>query len=107
MRERQIKIKEGMQYQGTTEEVTYTLTYPSSWGTPTSPSVVAYSVNETTGALTDVTSTVLSGSASVLGQVVTLPEMKSLTADVLYRVVVTVTSGTNLFTAWAHVRAEL
>ena len=101
------EIKEGTQYQGTTEEVTYSLTYPSSWGTPTAPAVTAYTVNETTGALTDVTSTVLSGSASVLGQVVTLPEMKSLTADVLYRVVVTVTSGTNLFTAWAHVRAEL
>jgi hypothetical protein len=102
------EILEGTQRQGTTEEVTYTLTYPASWGTPTSPTVKVYSVNETTSALTDVTSTVMpSGSASADGQVVTLPELKSLTADVLYRVVVTVASGTNVFTAKADVRAEL
>ena len=101
-------ILEGEQVQGTTEEVTYTLTFPSTWGTPTSPSATVYSINETTGALTNVTATVMpTGSASVSGQIVTLPEMKSLTADVLYRVVISVTSGTNVFTAKAHVRAEL
>lgn len=102
------QILEGLQLQGTTEEVTYTLTFPASWGAPTSPSVVVSSVNEVTGALTVVTSTVMpTGSASVSGQIVTLPEMKSLTVDVLYRVVVTVASGTNVFTAKADVRAEL
>lgn len=102
------EILEGKQVQGTTEEVTYTLTFPASWGTPTSPSAAVYSVNETTGALTNVTSTNMpTGSASVNGQVVTLPELKLLTADVLYRVVVTVTSGSNVFTAKADIRAEL
>ena len=102
------EILEGQQVQGTTEEITYTLTFPASWGTPSDPTVIVYSVNETTAALTNVTSTVMpAGSASVASQIVTLPEMKSLTDGVLYRVVVTITSGANVFTAKAHVRAEL
>jgi hypothetical protein len=101
-------ILEGQQVQGSTEEVTYTLTFPASWGVPTAPTVIVYSVNEATGALTNVTSTVMpTGSASATLQVVTLPELKLLTADVLYRVIVTVASGTNVFTALAHIRAEL
>ena len=106
-----INIREilgGQKVQGSTEEVTYTITYPASWGVPTSPSVIVYSVNEATGALTNVTTTVMpTGSASATLQVVTLPELKSLTAGVLYRVFVTVASGTNVFTAWADIRAEL
>ena len=102
------EILEGPQVQGTTEEVTYTLTFPASWGVPTSPTVIVYSVNESTGALTNVTSTVMpTGSASATLQVATLPELKLLTDGVLYCVVVTVASGTNVFTAKAYIRAEL
>ena len=107
MSENTREIIEGLQFQGSTEEVTYTVTYPASWGTPTSPSVTVYSINETTGAETNVTATVMpTGSASVNGQVVTLPEMKSLTVDVLYLVLVSIASGTNVFTIKAYVRAQ-
>ena len=80
------EILEGLQEQGTEEEITYTLTVPTTWGTPTgTPTVKAYSfVNST---YTDVTSTVIpAGSASVTNQVITLPEIKSLTAETLYRI---------------------
>lgn len=101
------EILEGLQYQGTTEEVTYTLTFPTSWGVPTTPTVKVYAINEATGSETDVTSTVMpSGSASALDQVITLPEMKSLTIDVLYLVLVSANSGSNVFSAKAYIRAE-
>jgi hypothetical protein len=82
------EIKEGKQEQGVEEEITYTLTVPASWGTPTgTPTVKGYSYNETTEAYTDVTSTIFpTGSASVASQVITLPECKAMTVDTLYRV---------------------
>lgn len=102
------EIVEGKQSQGSTEEVTYTITFPASWGVPTAPSVIVYSVSLSTAALTNVTATVMpAGSASASSQVVTLPELKSLTAGVLYRVLVTVTSGANVFTVWADIFSEL
>ena len=104
----QREILEGLQGQGIDEEITYTLTIPTSWGTPAAPlTVKAYSVNETTGALTDVTSTVLpTGSGSIASQVITLPEMKALTVDVLYRVEVKFATGTDIKEAFGYVRGE-
>lgn len=82
------EIKEGNQEQGTEEEVNYTLTVPTTWGAPTgTPTVKAYSFDATTSAYTDVTATLIpTGSATVLGQVISLPEIKAMTADVLYRI---------------------
>lgn len=79
------EIKEGKQEQGTEEIVPYTLTVPTSWGTPTgTPTVKAYSYD---GTYTDVTSTVFpSGSASINGQVISLPLCGYMTADTEYRV---------------------
>jgi hypothetical protein len=102
------EIKEGKQEQGIEEEITYTLAVPTSWGTPTgTPTVKGYSTNEVTGAYTDVTSTIFPvGAASVLLQVITLPEMKALTADVLYRVEVKFeTSQGDILEAYAWIRA--
>jgi len=103
------EIAEGEQEQGADEEVTYTLTVPTTWGTPAAPlTVKAYSVNESTDALTDVTSTVMpTGSGSIASQVITLPEMKSLTAAVLYRVEVKFATGTDVKEAFAYVRCTL
>ena len=101
------EIKEGKQEQGTEEEITYTLTVPTSWGTPTgTPTVKGYSVNEVTGAYTDVTSTVFpTGAASVNLQVITLPELKLLTEGVLYRVEVKFeTSQGDILEAYAWIR---
>jgi len=80
------EIKEGAQVQGEDEEITYTLTVPSTWGTPTgTPTVTGFSYDGTT--YTDVTSTIFpAGAASVSGQVITLPECKALTDGVRYRV---------------------
>jgi len=80
------EIKESLREQGTEEEITYTLTVPTTWGTPTgTPTVAVYSYDG--AAYTDVTSTVVpAGSASIASQVITLPEIKLLTVDTLYRV---------------------
>jgi hypothetical protein len=82
------EILEGEQEQGAEEEITYTLTVPASWGVPTgTPTVKGYSYDASTGLYTDVSSTIFPvGSASVVGQVITLPECKAMTADVKYRI---------------------
>lgn len=81
------EILEGRQEQGAEEEITYTLTVPATWGTPTgTPTVKAYTYSVDVG-YTDVTATVIpAGSASVNGQVITLPEIKSLSDGVYYRI---------------------
>ena len=78
------EISEGTQEQGTEEIITYTLTVPTTWGTPTgTPTVKVYS-----GATyTDVTATVMpTNSPTIASQVITLSPLKLLTVDVLYRV---------------------
>lgn len=102
------EIKEGKQEQGIEEEITYTLTVPASWGTPTgTPTVKGYSVNEITNAYTDVTSTVFPvGAASVLAQEITLPELKALTENILYRVEIKFeTSQGDILEAYAWIQA--
>jgi len=80
------EITEGLQEQGIEEEVTYTLTVPTTWGTPTgTPTVKGYSYID--GTYTDVTSTIFpAGSASIASQVITLPECKAMTENVRYRI---------------------
>ena len=76
-------VAEGLKYQGVDELLIYSLT-TTPWGsTPTSVAVKAY---DESAASADVTATVLSGSASVVGDVITLPTLKSLTADHAYRI---------------------
>ena len=99
------EIEQGLQLQGVDEELVYRLT-TTPWGsTPTSPSVVVKDVNQ---GLIDVTSTVMpSGSVSVSGDVMTLPTLKSLTENTLYRVEMKFTSGGSVFESYAFVRCEL
>lgn len=80
------EIKEGRQAQGIEEEITYTLTVPATWGTPTgTPTVKGYSYADET--YTDVTTTIFpAGSPSISGQVITLPECKAMTEGTVYRV---------------------
>jgi hypothetical protein len=97
------EIKEGVQDQGRDEEMTYSVTIPTTWGTPTgTPTVTVYS--HVNGTYTDVTSTVMpSGAASINSQVVTLPEIKLLTEGVTYLVEVlfdTSEGNTQEFKAW-------
>ena len=74
--------------QGADEELYYTVT-TTNWGS--SPSSVSVVAKDPDG--TDVSATVLSGSASVSGDVITLSPLKSLTRDHVYRVEVKFTAG--------------
>jgi hypothetical protein len=94
----------GKYTQGNDETIIYSVT-TTSWGsTPTNVSVKAYDV--TGGTRTDVTSTVLSGNATVVGDVITLPAVTGLTAGKGYRVEVKFTSGGNTFEPYIEVQAE-
>ena len=99
------EITQGVQMQGVDEEIVYTVT-TTPWGSsPTSLSVVVKSV---IAGFVDVTSTVMpSGSPSVVGDIVTLPTLKSLTENVLYRLELKFTSGGSIFEAFAFVKGEL
>jgi len=96
-------VKERDITQGVDEEIVYTLT-TTPWGSsPTDVSVKAYDVENSHE---DVTSTVLSGSSSITGDVITLPTLKSLVANKTYRIEVKFTSGGNVFEPWFEVRGE-
>lgn len=98
------EVRESPLHQGADEQIAYRLT-TTPWGSsPTSVAVVAYDI--TTDARTDVSSTVLSGSAGVVGDVITLPVMKSLTAEHVYRVEIKFTCSGNVFEAILIVNAK-
>lgn len=100
------EVKEGPQKQGVDEQIYYLLT-TTPWGSsPGAVSVAAYDYSQATDAYTDVTATVLSGAASVSGDVITLPVLKSLTEDHLYRVEIKFTCSGNVFEAYVWVQAE-
>jgi len=97
------EVLEGIQYQGEDEEVAYTITTTNWASSPTSPSVV---VKESDG--TDVTTTVMpTNSPSVIGDVITLSPLKSLTAGTEYRVEVQFTTGSNKWECFFRVAAEV
>lgn len=98
------EVKEGKQPQGVDESVAYTLT-TTPWGsTPTSVAVTAYDI--TAGAHTDVSTTVLTGSASTVGDVITTPKVGGLTAGNVYRIEVKFTVSGNTFEAYFVIGAE-
>lgn len=98
------EVKEGWQLQGIDEQIVYTLT-TTPWGS--SPTSVAVVVKDASNNNTDVTADVTSGSASVSGNIVTLPLIKGLTQGHLYRVEIKFTSGGNVFECYVHIKAEL
>ena len=96
------EVLEGTQPQGVDERIAYRLTV-TNWGSsPTSVSVV---VKDRAG--NDVTATVTTGSASVAGNVITLPVIHSLTAGVIYRCEVKFTIDGNVLEAYVYIRAEV
>ena len=104
MNEKTREIAQGKQWQGVDEEIPYTLT-TTKWGSsPSSVSVKAYTVQGET--FTDVSSTVLSGSPSVNGDIITLPVLKSLVEGVEYRIEMKFTCSGNVFESWATVFAQ-
>ena len=97
------EVLEGKQYQGVDESIAYTLDVSAVGSSPSSVSVVVKDV--TNG--TVVTSTVMpTGSASVSGNVITLPALKLLTAGVLYRVEVKYTISNNVLESYFYVQGQ-
>lgn len=97
------EVVEGRLVQGVDEQITYTVT-TTPWGSiPGSIAVKAYDASND---LLDVSSTVLSGTASAVGDVITTPLVKALTEGHVYRVEVKFTSGNNVFECWFEVQAE-
>ena len=100
------EIKEGQQPHGADESIVYTLT-TTPWGSsPGTISAKVFSI-ASSGARTDVTATVMpSGSASAVGDVISLPAITGLTAGTLYRVEVKFTCSGNVFEAYAYIKGE-
>lgn len=99
------EVREGKQNQGVDESIAYTITTTPWGGTPSSVSVVVKDVSDP-AAPSVVTATVMpTGSASVAGDVITLPALKLLTAEHLYKVEVMFTSGGNVLECYLMVEA--
>ncbi len=88
MRAEDREIIESPLYQGEDEEIAYNLT-TTPWGS--SPGSVVVKAYELDG--TDVSSTVLNGTASVAGDVITTPAVRSLTDGTVYRLEIKFTDG--------------
>lgn len=89
----ELAVKESPLDQGRDEERRYALT-TTPWGSaPTNVLVTAYDAMES---FKDVSSTVLSGSHSIAGDIITLPVLKSLTMGHVYRVEIKFTVGGNV-----------
>ena len=97
------EVEQGRQVQGIDEQVAYTIT-TTPWGT--TPSAVAVKAYNVTTGFTDVTATVLSGAASVIGNVITTPLVKSLTEGTLYRIEVKFTCSGNILECYFEIQAE-
>jgi len=96
------EIVEGEQVQGKDEEITYSLT-TTPWGS--NPASIVVKVYDITLGHMDVTATVMpTGTGAAIGDVITLPELKSLTEDHNYRVEVKFDVVSNTFEAYFIVR---
>lgn len=95
------RIAESPLYQGEDEEVIYNIR-ATPWGS--SPTNISVVVKDSGGS--DVTSTVTTGSASVVGDVITLPKIHSLTDGEDYRVEVKFTVSGNVFEAWTALTGQ-
>jgi hypothetical protein len=89
--------------QGINEELVYTLTTTPCGSNPSSPVCKAYDMDQN---FLDVTSTVLSGSASASGDVITSPTVKSLTEGHTYMITFQFVSGSNTFQPYVRIVAR-
>jgi hypothetical protein len=93
------EVLEGILEQGEDEEIVYTLNTEPWGGSPSGVTVVAKCDG------VDVSDDVLSGTASVSSDVITLPALGSLTKNKQYRIEVKFTSGSSVFEAYFRVNA--
>lgn len=96
------EVKEGLQIQGLSAQRRYTITIPTTWGTPSgTPTVTAYDESDWSAV-----SNVLSGSASVASQVITTPLVQNMRQDKTYRVVVVFSIAGGVEDVYFRVRGE-
>ncbi len=96
------ECKESPLIQGKNEQIIYTLT-TTPWGSsPTSVSVVVKDTEDDS----NVSATVLIGSATVAGDVITLPTLKNLTLNHNYRIRVKFTINGQVTEAFIIVRCK-
>ena len=95
------EVVEGVQYQGVNEEIVYNVT-STPWGSdPSGPTAV---LTDQDGE--DVSGTMLSGSPSATGDIITTPIVKSLIAGELYRLAIKFTSGGQVFECYFEIMGE-
>lgn len=100
------RFKEGPWEQGADEAIAYTLTVPTTWGTSDFSSIACKLYEDPNGDNTDRSSTMLTGSASSSGQVITTQTVTGLTESYDYRLEVKfTTSEGNTVEAWGLIRA--
>lgn len=95
------KFIESQVPQGADESISYYFD-STPWGS--SPGSVTVKVYDSAG--TDKSATLLTGSAVVVDDRVTLPALSGLTAGERYKLTVKFTSGGNIFSAYCYVLAE-
>lgn len=101
------RIVESPRTMGTREKKTYSLTVPSSWGsTPSAGTIAIYDI--TTGTEVDVTSAMTSGTPTISGSVITLPQINAAggTANHTYYVDVEWVAGSDRNVAWMELKLE-
>jgi len=99
-----LQVIEGIQDQSTNEEIAYAITTTPWGGTPSGVSAVCYEIESGQ----DVTATVFPVNApSVLGDVITLSKLKSLSKGKNYRVEVLFTIGTNILECYLLVKCTM
>lgn len=87
--------------QGSDEIRAYSLTTTPWGGTPSSPVVKLYELPD----FTDRTSTLLSGAASIVGDVITTPAVTGLTNGTRYRLEIKFVTGGRTEEAWGEIVA--
>ena len=98
------EVIQGQQSQTTSEQISYSIDV-GLWGV--APTAISVNVVDLSDGSVDVTSTVMpSGSMNVIGNIITLPKLKALTAGVLYQIRVIFDIGGNRFEARIPVLCE-
>jgi hypothetical protein len=99
------RIRESPFEQGADEIAAYKITIPTNWGTATLSAIACKLYEDPNTTNTDRSSTMLTGSASASGQVITTQAVSGLTVDKDYRLDVKFTSSEgNTLECWALIR---
>ena len=100
------RFKESPWEQSAQETKAYTVTIPTTWGTATLSSITCALYEDPETDNTDRSSTMLTGSASASGQVITTQNVTGLTEGEEYRLEVKfTTSEGDILVAWGIIRA--